>query len=61
MIRQNGAEWKMNHLRELLVREYDYNSHKDRFDEADIQLQYLITKYQSLKYGRQLLFTNSSK
>ena len=44
-IRRNGAEWKMNRLSELLVREYDYQSDKERFDEADKQLQELMVKY----------------
>lgn len=48
-IRQNGAEWKMNRLSELLVREYDYEAHKDRFDEADKQLQGLMVKYPAKK------------
>lgn len=48
-IRQNGAEWKMNHLSELLVREHDYDSHKDRFDEADTQIQDLMAKYPAKK------------
>lgn len=48
-IRQNGAEWKMNSLSDLLVREYDYDSHKERFDEADKQLQDLMEKYPAKK------------
>ena len=48
-IRQNGAELKMNHLSELLVREHDYDSHKERFDEADAQLQDLMAKYPAKK------------
>ena len=44
-IRRNGAEWKMNRLSELLVRESDYKLHKERFNEADEQLQNLIRKY----------------
>ncbi len=48
-IRRNGAEWKMNRLSELLVREYDYESHKERFDEADAQLQDLMAKYPAKK------------
>ena len=48
-IRQNGAEWKMNHLSELLVREHDYDSHEDRFDEADTRLQDLMAKYPAKK------------
>ncbi len=44
-IRQNGAEWKMNSLSELLVREHDYQTNKEKFDEADRQLQELMTKY----------------
>lgn len=37
-IRQNGGEFKMNRLTELLVRDFDYQTHKDRFDEADALL-----------------------
>ena len=44
-IRKNGAEWKMNHLSELLVRKHDYDSHKEKFNEADARLKDLITKY----------------
>ena len=44
-IRQNGAEWKMNRLSDLLVREHDYQANKERFDEADRQLQELMAKY----------------
>lgn len=44
-IRQNGAEWKMNSLSNLLVREYDYQDNKRQFDEADKQLQELMMKY----------------
>lgn len=48
-IRQNGAEWKMNHLSELLVREYDYETHKKRFNKADKQLENLMVKYPTKK------------
>ena len=48
-IRQNGAGWKMNHLSELLIREHDYDGNKDRFDEADAQLQDLTVKYPEKK------------
>ncbi len=44
-VRRHGAEWKMHRLTELLVREYDYDKNKDRFDEADKQLQELMKKY----------------
>jgi len=44
-IRQNGAEWKMNRLSELLVRENDYSFNQERFDEADEQLQKLTREY----------------
>ncbi len=44
-IRKNGAEWKMNSLTEILVRESDYNSHKKRFDDADKMLKELKEKY----------------
>ncbi len=40
-IRRNGAEWKMNRLSDLLVREHDYETHTKRFDKADEQLQEL--------------------
>jgi hypothetical protein len=48
-IRRNGAEWKMNNLSELLVREHDYDAHKERFDEADTQLKELMDKYPEKK------------
>jgi len=48
-IRRNGAEWKMNRLSELLVREHDYHANKGRFDEADKQLQELMAKYPAKK------------
>jgi hypothetical protein len=48
-IRQNGAEWKMNRLSELLVREQDYQANKERFDEADRKLQELRAKYPAKK------------
>lgn len=48
-IRQNGAEWKMNHLSTLLVREHDYDAHKKRFDKADKQLQDLMARYPAKK------------
>ena len=44
-IRRNGAEWKVNSLIEILVREYDFDKNKDRFDEADKMLMGLIEKY----------------
>jgi len=44
-IRRNGAEWKMNRLSELVVREHDYESHKERFDKADATLQELTEEY----------------
>lgn len=44
-IRKNGSEFKMNRLSELLVRKHDYFSNKERFDEADLQLQELMKKY----------------
>ena len=44
-IRQNGAEWKMNRLSDLLVREYDYQTNRERFDKADKQLHELMIKY----------------
>ncbi|MCK9595871.1 hypothetical protein M0R19_01660 [Candidatus Pacearchaeota archaeon] len=44
-IRRNGAEWKYNSLTEILVREYDYDSHKKRFDDADRKLKELNSKY----------------
>jgi len=47
-IRQNGSEVRMNSLKKILTREYDYNTNKELFDEADKQLQNLILKY-SLK------------
>ncbi|OIO61682.1 hypothetical protein COY26_01945 [Candidatus Woesearchaeota archaeon CG_4_10_14_0_2_um_filter_33_10] len=44
-IRKNGSEFKMNGLSELLVRKYDYESNKERFDKEDKKLQELATKY----------------
>ncbi len=44
-IRQNGSEWKMNSLSELLVRKHDYETNKERFDKADNLLNELINKY----------------
>jgi hypothetical protein len=46
-IRQNGAEWKMNRLADLLVREYDYSSNSSDFDEADKMLYELMQEYGS--------------
>ncbi len=44
-IRQDGPEWKMHRLYDILVREQDYKANKARFDEADKQLQELAAKY----------------
>jgi len=44
---QNGAEWKMNSLTEILVRQSDYEKNKERFDNADKKLQILMKKYSS--------------
>ncbi len=44
-IRRNGAEWKANSLREILVRTTDYQANKGRFDKADKRLQLLMEKY----------------
>lgn len=44
-IRRQGAEWKMNRLSELLVRENDYLTNKKRFDKADKKLLELMEKY----------------
>ena len=44
-IRRNGAEWKMNRLSELLVRDQDYDANQERFDEADKTLQELMEEY----------------
>ncbi|MDI6721494.1 MAG: hypothetical protein QMD85_03825 [Candidatus Aenigmarchaeota archaeon] len=44
-IRRQGAEPKMNRLTELLVREHDYESNRERFDKADNLLQELMKKY----------------
>jgi len=44
-IRRNGAEWKMNSIREILVREQDYKANKKRFDNADERLQDLMVTY----------------
>jgi len=43
-IRVNGSEIKMNSLRELLIREHDYDEHKERFDEADEEMQELAAQ-----------------
>jgi len=48
-IRQDGPEWKMHRLYDLLVREHDYQANKGRFDEADKQLQELTAKYPAKK------------
>ena len=48
-IRKNGSELKMNRLSELLVREHDYEAHKNRFDKADKRLQRLMVKYPAKK------------
>lgn len=44
-IRRIGSELKMNRLSGLIVREQDYDSNKERFDEADSQLSSLIKEY----------------
>jgi len=44
-IRRNGLEWKMHSLQELLIRQHDYDTHKERFDEADARLQDLIQEH----------------
>jgi len=44
-IRQDGPEWKMHRLYDILVREHDYQTNEKRFDEADKQLQELAAKY----------------
>lgn len=44
-IRKNGSELKANSLRKILIREYDYEEHKDEFDKADAELQKLKQKY----------------
>ena len=36
-------------FKELLVREYDYKTNKERFDEADKLLQKLMAKYPAKK------------
>ncbi|MDD5192037.1 MAG: hypothetical protein PHH54_01640 [Candidatus Nanoarchaeia archaeon] len=48
-IRENGSLLKANRLTEILIREHDYSQNKKRFDEADKQLQELMTKYPSKK------------
>lgn len=44
-IRQNVAGSKVDKTSEILVREYDYESNKEKFDEADKKLQKLSEKY----------------
>ena len=44
-IRVNGSENRMNRLKELLVRDYDYPSHKQEFTDADKELKEAIAKY----------------
>jgi hypothetical protein len=44
-IRRNGPEWQMNRLVELLDRKHDYETHTERFERADQELQELITRY----------------
>ncbi|HLC81137.1 MAG TPA: hypothetical protein VJH68_00595 [Candidatus Nanoarchaeia archaeon] len=45
LIRKHSPELKMHRLSELLIREYDYESYNDRFDEADKLLHDLMEKY----------------
>lgn len=40
-IRKNASEWKMHHLTSILVRDQDYNSHKEEFNKADSLLKKL--------------------
>ncbi|HLC81083.1 MAG TPA: hypothetical protein VJH68_00315 [Candidatus Nanoarchaeia archaeon] len=42
----NGAEWKIDQSGELLIRKQDYDAHRERFNEADRQLQKLVVRYQ---------------
>ncbi len=44
-IRQNGAEWELNCLDGLYIREFDYDMHREEFDEADVVLGGLIEEY----------------
>lgn len=44
-IRRNGSEWKLHRLDEMLIRETDYKTNKERFDHADGILQDLMKKY----------------
>lgn len=44
-IRVNSSAWRMNSIKELLVREHDYETHKKEFDEADLLLRTEIARY----------------
>jgi hypothetical protein len=44
-IRRNSGEMKMNRLGELLIRNFDYDMHQERFDKADERLRKLMDKY----------------
>jgi hypothetical protein len=44
-IRQDGPEWKDNRLNTILVRKFDYQQNKARFDKADKELNSLMNKY----------------
>jgi len=44
-IRESGPEFTMHRLGDVLVRKYDYQEYKERFDKADAQLKELIKKY----------------
>ncbi|MEM7822907.1 MAG: hypothetical protein QW703_01500, partial [Candidatus Aenigmatarchaeota archaeon] len=45
IIRENAPTWKLNKLDYLLVREHDYQTNKEKFDEADRKLQEAMAKY----------------
>jgi hypothetical protein len=46
-IRLQGSELKFNRLNDILVRDSDYSTHTEQFDEADQMLQELMEKYQA--------------
>ncbi|MDK2849661.1 MAG: hypothetical protein PWP03_248 [Candidatus Woesearchaeota archaeon] len=44
-IRVNDVAWKYHKLNDLLIRDFDYETHKEEFDKADKVLEDLIKKY----------------
>lgn len=50
-IRINGPEWQMNRLKDILVRDADYEQHRDQFEKADRLLAKERERYQQ-KHGQ---------